>query len=123
MIQTNKRGNLTEIYTTNGFLHKKGSEEYSAIRRRILLPTESPDDYEEVDELPKYTRHEYEEKASELIRERYSLNEELAILRQRDVKMEEYAEYNAYAEECKELAKEILNTENNEENTYLAQTE
>lgn len=123
MIQTNKRGKLTEIYATNGFLHKKGSEEYSAIRRRILLPAESPDDYEEVDELPKYTRQEYEEKVSELIRERYSLNEELAILRQRDVKQEKYAEYNAYAEACKERAKEILNTENNEENTYLAQTE
>lgn len=123
MIQTQQRANITEIYVTEGYLHKKGSEDYSLIKRRILLPSESVEDYEEVDELPKYTRQEYEEKVSELIRERYSLNEELAILRQRDVKQEKYAEYNAYAEECKERAKEILNTENNEENTYLAQTE
>lgn len=119
MIQTNKRGTLTEIYATNGFLHKKGSEEYLAIKRRILLPTESPDDYEEVDELPKYTRQEYEEKVSELIREKYSLNEELAILRQRDEKPEKYAVYNAFAEECKVRAKEQLNSRENEEPDYM----
>ncbi len=44
----------------------------------------------------------------ELIRERYSVSAELAILRQRDVKPEEFAEYNAYAEECKRQAKEEL---------------
>lgn len=45
---------------------------------------------------------------SELIRSRYSLNAELAILRQRDEKPEEFAAYNAYAEECKREAKEAL---------------
>lgn len=35
------------------------------------------------------------------IRERYTLNQELAILRQRDTKPEEFAEYNAFAEQCK----------------------
>ena len=44
----------------------------------------------------------------ELIRERYSVSAELAILRQRDSKPEEFAEYNAYAEECKKRAKEEL---------------
>ena len=39
------------------------------------------------------------------IRDRYSLSEELAILRQRDEKPNEYAEYNAYVEECKAAAK------------------
>lgn len=43
-------------------------------------------------------------RASEInrrIRLRYSLSEELAILRQRDTKPEEFAEYHAYAELCK----------------------
>lgn len=35
------------------------------------------------------------------IRARYSLNAEIAILRQRDTKPEEYAEYFAYVETCK----------------------
>ena len=35
------------------------------------------------------------------IRERYTLNQELAILRQRDTKPQEFAAYNAYVEECK----------------------
>lgn len=39
------------------------------------------------------------------IREKYSLSAELAILRQRDTKAEEFAEYNSYAEECKVRAK------------------
>ena len=40
-----------------------------------------------------------------LIRDRYSVSAELAILRQRDSKPEEFAAYNAYAEECKAGAK------------------
>lgn len=49
----------------------------------------------------------YEEKVVQLIREKYSIDDELAILRQRDVKAEEFAEYNAYCEECKTKAKEV----------------
>lgn len=48
----------------------------------------------------------YEERVVELIRLRYDINSELAILRQRDSKPEEFAEYNAYCEECKQQAKE-----------------
>lgn len=40
------------------------------------------------------------------IRRRYSLSQELAILRQRDTKPCEFAEYHAYAELCKAEAKE-----------------
>lgn len=43
----------------------------------------------------------YEERVVELIRLRYDVNAELAILRQRDSKPEEFAEYNSYCEECK----------------------
>lgn len=47
----------------------------------------------------------YEERVVELIRAKYSIDDELAILRQRDTKQEEFAEYNAYCEECKKQAK------------------
>ena len=50
----------------------------------------------------------YEERVVELIRLRYDVNAELAILRQRDSKPEEFAEYNAYCEECKLQAKEEI---------------
>ena len=48
----------------------------------------------------------YDEKVVSLIREKYSLDEELAIQRQRDTKPDEFNEYFAYCEECKMRAKE-----------------
>lgn len=52
----------------------------------------------------------YGARVSELIRERYSLDAELAILRQRDEKPDEYQAYFAFCEECKARAKkEIYN--------------
>lgn len=39
------------------------------------------------------------------IRERYSISQEFAILRQRDEKPDEYAAYFAYCEECKAFVK------------------
>ena len=48
---------------------------------------------------------DYMEYVDRLIRRKYSVSAELAILRQRDTKPEEFAEYNAYAEECKARAK------------------
>lgn len=43
----------------------------------------------------------YEQRVVSRIRERYSVDDELAILRQRDTKPEEFAEYNAFVEEIK----------------------
>ena len=60
----------------------------------------------------------YDELVSRLIREKYSIDDELAILRQRDVKPEEFAQYNDYAEECKIKAKEILESDNKENDNY-----
>lgn len=48
----------------------------------------------------------YDEKVVSLIRQKYSLDEELAIQRQRDTKTEEFNEYFAYCEQCKQKAKE-----------------
>lgn len=43
----------------------------------------------------------YESEIIRKIRKRYSVNQELAILRQRDTKPVEFAEYNAFVEQCK----------------------
>lgn len=43
----------------------------------------------------------YESEIIRRIRKRYTVNQELAVLRQRDTKPEEFAEYNAYVEKCK----------------------
>ena len=48
----------------------------------------------------------YDEKVISLIRQKYSLDEELAIQRQRDTKPDEFSQYFAYCEECKQRAKE-----------------
>lgn len=43
----------------------------------------------------------YEERVEQLIREKYSINQEFAIQRQRDTKPSEFKEYFSYCEECK----------------------
>ena len=48
---------------------------------------------------------DYDEAVNAKIRERYTDSQEFAILRQRDEKPEEYAEYYAYCEECKAWVK------------------
>ena len=50
----------------------------------------------------------YERLVERYIRQRYSLNAELAILRQRNTKPDEFLVYHAYAEECNEKAKAEL---------------
>lgn len=51
---------------------------------------------------------QYQNLVVNLIRQRYSINDELAILRQRDEKPSEYSEYFSYCEECKSKAKNEL---------------
>ena len=48
---------------------------------------------------------EYENKIVALIRKKYNINQELAILRQRDTKPQEYQEYYNYVEQCKKQVK------------------
>lgn len=47
----------------------------------------------------------YEERVVELIRQRYSIDDEIAILRQKETKADEYATWYAYCEQCKAEAK------------------
>ena len=53
----------------------------------------------------KQVQSEYENAVNAKIREKYTLSQELAILRQQTEKPEEYAEYYAYCEQCKTTAR------------------
>ena len=57
---------------------------------------------------PKTFEAVYAHEIERRIRERYSLSAELAILRQRETKTEEYNEYFRYAEQCKAEVKAEL---------------
>lgn len=58
----------------------------------------------QIQEIEVDKEEQYKNRIVELIREKYSVDDELAILRQKDSKVEEFNEYNTYAENCKELA-------------------
>jgi hypothetical protein len=77
---------------------------------------------EEIAEMQRQSKEAQEHRFSEmdysqivvvLIREQYSVDDELAILRQRDSKPEEFEAYNSFAEECKARAKEIIESRDN----------
>ena len=65
----------------NGIYREMTDEELSATEEEIVLP--------------------YEERVVNRIREKYSIDDELAILRQRHTKPEEFAEYNNFVENIK----------------------
>lgn len=48
----------------------------------------------------------YEDAVNAEIRKRYTESAEFSLLRQKEEKPEEYAEYYAYCEECKQFVKE-----------------
>ena len=51
---------------------------------------------------------QYKWKVVELINQKYDSNDEIAILRQKDLKPLEFAEYNQYCEDCKAQAREEI---------------
>ena len=65
----------------NGIYRDMTQEELSSTEEKIILP--------------------YQERVVARIRAVYSVDDELAILRQRDTKPEEFAEYNAFVEKIK----------------------
>lgn len=46
----------------------------------------------------------YKQRIVELIREKYTIDDELSIQRQRDSKVDEFYEYNQFVENCKQIA-------------------
>lgn len=53
---------------------------------------------------PPSKEQQYKWRVQELIAERYDVSDELALHRQRDTKVEEFAVYNTYCEDCKKQA-------------------
>lgn len=102
-------GKKVLLIESDGFLHKKGSEDYSEQHGCILADGESPEDYEELEVLPAYSKEEYDKKVAELIHQRYSADEETALINNfldGDEKyIAEYREYQEYRKQCKEYAK------------------
>lgn len=105
-----KQGN--EIFSTEEkYVHIKNTDVYF---KRAVAVCLSVEQCEEVDEVPNIRNEEdYGNQVNDLIRRRYSLSEELAILRQKDEKPDEYRAYFAFCEECKANAK--LEMEQNKE--------
>ena len=93
-------------------LHFKGSDNYNPIRK---LTTANPEDWEEIaiEDIPPYTNAEYAAKVSELIHQKYSLDDEIALYANlkddpTEKRTNEFAEYLAFRKQCKEQAKKLL---------------
>lgn len=94
--------------------HRITSDSGKYVRRKsdgltakaIAAMTYNAEDYEEADEMPvTIDETAYKAAVERFIRERYSVADELALLRQRDSKPQEFAAYNEFAEQCKATAK------------------
>lgn len=131
LIYDNETGIITTDRPATHLLVIRGEEKimdnaYSGVMGWALSEVEEV----EKQDLLAYSRAEYEAKVTELIRERYTLDQELAIMRKMkalemmpsvmaaddsgtgsaraDEIETEFINYNTWAEECKILAKEIL---------------
>ena len=119
LVDDNNR--ITNIY--NGDEEKQGWTEIDSIpepeQKEGYIPIPYYRDgkivyeYEPIPEMPEEEKQPipemtYEQQVVAKIRERYSVDDELAILRQRDTKAEEFEAYNAYAESCKEESRLLI---------------
>lgn len=110
------------VYIDKNFIQKFGIEKatqynYSLINIDDRYSDCQPSDFDGIyfNTEKYYMRKEtemliqYEEMIVNEIRKKYSLNQELAILRQKDSKFAEYQEYFNYVEQCKFKAKQFFN--------------
>lgn len=109
-----------EIFSTEEkYVHIKNTDVYF---KRGLAIGLSVEQCEEVDEIPTISENNltYKNRVNDLIRSRYMLSEELAILRQKDEKPDEYRAYFAFCEECKSKAKlELEQNKNTSPKKYI----
>ena len=109
--------NAWEISTdASHIIHRIGGEDYLILRRAIVT---DPEEWEEVpvEDIPPYTNAEYAAKVSELIHQKYSLDDEIALRANleddpTEKRTNEFAEYLAFRKQCKEEAKKILIEQN-----------
>lgn len=114
LVDNNNNNRVTNIY--NGDEEKQGWIEIDSIpepeQKEGYIPVPYYRDgkivyeYEAIPEMPEeeempVPEMTYKEQVVAKIRERYSIDDELAILRQRYTKPDEFEAYNEYAEQCK----------------------
>lgn len=126
--------------TEEYYLHRKGSEDYPECRI-LRVKAEEVDEWEEIAiaDIPPYTKAQYRAQVVALIRERYDVDKEFEIQRElldtllnpQPMTLEasdagaatptpdiiaDFNAYNAYVEECKLRAREMLTTSTIETN-------
>lgn len=95
------------ISTTGKYVHRIGTDTY--FKRCIKLPNDTIDMFEEVESIPEVNvEFDYKEEVVRRIREKYSIADEIAILRQQDIKPDEYQEWYAFCESVKQDVKEEM---------------
>lgn len=92
-------------YAGSNYFNKPLLDEYD--RYNYKLVDGEVVEIEEQDK-PVYQPYTYKQLVEHKIRTRYTVSDELAILRQRDIKPQEFEEYNAFCEQCKVEAKQEL---------------
>lgn len=99
-------------------LRRIGSDDSSTHNHHATVTAADLDYWEEVAvaDLPRYSETEYKTKVAELIRERYSADDEFALINNIMngsiiTHKAEYEEYQAYRSNCKLMAKELLTQE------------
>lgn len=70
-----------EVVATEGVVCRRGCQPSPDIHRMGMLPSDTIDDFEEVLEVPAFTKAQYDEKVAQLVRQKYSESEEFAIQR------------------------------------------
>lgn len=102
---------MIELVAAPGkWLRLKDSETYVP---RVPVRPGDEDRWEEADSRPSCSEAEYKAKVEELIRGRYTVSDEFALINNvmtapTEATREEYARYQQYREECKRRAKEAL---------------
>lgn len=97
---------IKEVYHYEYVIYENGGRDRIKIVDTPYRPKKPQEEvYEDIQVYVPYTQEELmskqEDEIVKLIRKRYTINQELAILRQRDTKPEEYQEYFDYVEQCK----------------------
>lgn len=103
-----------DLYVKNGIVLPKnkikiilsGTTVFNPSHERLLA--NGWQEYVAPEPTPIPIDEQYRQRVVNLVREQYSVDDELAIQRQRDTKAEEFNQYNTYVEECKARAKEEL---------------
>lgn len=115
-IEIREYAGLSEMAAPEGYYLTQANDDPNLARicctRRILLPGEQVARWRlaTAEEKDRYTPASeplpaYEQQVEALIRQQYSVSDELAILRQRDTKPKEFKAYFEYCEQCKAEAK------------------